>query len=739
MLSLAVGQALSKYMEALLDPIFACGLSEKLTQALVDMAHYIPPIKATIQEKLLDMLSIILCGTAFRPLGCPENRLPPVPSFAKDFTQQELHSDAEVALALHTLGSFDFSGHILNEFVRDVAIKYVESDNPEIRKASALTCCQLFVHDPIINQTSSHSIQVVSEVIDKLLTVGVGDPDPEIRKTVLQSLDRKFDRHLAKPENIRCLFLAVNDEVFAVREAAISIIGRLSSVNPAYVFPPLRKLLVNLLTGLGFASTARQKEESAQLITLFVANATKLIRSYVDPMITSLLPKTTDPSASVASTTLRAIGELANIGGPEMKAYLPQLMPIILDSLQDLSSHSKREAALRTLGQLASNSGYVIEPYMEYPQLLAVLINIIKTEQAGSLRKETIKLLGILGALDPYKYQQISEISPDVRYVNEVQPITDVALIMQGLTPSSEEYYPTVVINTLLQNVLRENSLAQYHSAVIDAIVTIFKTLGLKCVSFLNQIIPGFIQVIRSSPIGRLESYFNQLAILVTIVRQHIRAYLPEIIETIRDYWDSNHQVQATILSLIEAISTALEGEFKKYLAGLIPLMLDTLEKDMTPRRQPSERILHSFLIFGSSGEEYMHLIVPSIVRLFDKAQNPANIRKFAIETLAKLSREVNVSDFASLMIHSLSRVIASNDRTLQKAAMDCICALIFQLGQDFTHYIQLVNKVSFLQAMSIPSRLISSTDHEATSGYKFLLRIICRQIAKGRVSSSGP
>ncbi|OJJ32073.1 hypothetical protein ASPWEDRAFT_161263 [Aspergillus wentii DTO 134E9] len=693
MLSLAVGQALSKYMEALLDPIFACGLSESLTQALVDMAHYIPPIKPIIQEKLLDMLSIILYGTPFRPLGCPENRLPPMPSFAKDFAPQELHSDAEIALALHTLGSFDFSGHILNEFVRDVAINYVDNDNSEIRKASALTCCQLFVHDPIINQTSSHSIQVVSEVIDKLLTVGIGDPDPEIRRTVLWSLDRKFDRHLARPENIRCLFLAVNDEVFSVREAAICIIGRLSSVNPAYVFPPLRKLLVNLLTGLGFASTARQKEESAQLISLFVSNATKLIRSYVDPMVTTLLPKATDANPGVASTTLKAVGELANVGGGEMKLYLPQLMPIILESLQDLSSHAKREAALRTLGKLASNSGYVIDPYLEYPHLLAVLINIIKTEQTGSLRKETIKLLGILGALDPYKYQQISETTPDIHHINEVQTVSDVALIMQGLTPSNEEYYPTVVINTLMQNILRENSLAQYHSAVIDAIVTIFKTLGLKCVPFLGQIIPGFISVIRGSPASRLESYFNQMAILVNIVRQHIRAFLPEIIDVIREFWDVSHQVQATILSLVEAIAKSLEGEFKKYLAGLIPPMLDTLEKDSTQRRQPSERILHTFLIFGTSGEEYMHLIVPSIVRLFDRTQNPPSIRKSAIDSLTKLSRQVNVSDFASLMVHSLSRVVAGTDRTLRQSAMDCICALIFQLGQDFTHYIHLLNK----------------------------------------------
>ncbi|KAJ5968830.1 hypothetical protein N7501_005078 [Penicillium viridicatum] len=694
MLSLAVGQALSKYMEALLDPIFACGLSKSLTQALVDMAHYIPPIKPMIQEKLLDMLSIILCGTPFRPLGCPENRLPPMPSFAKDFAPHELHSDSDIALALHTLGSFDFSGHILNEFVRDVAINYVENDNPEIRKASALTCCQLFVHDPIINQTSGHSIQVVSEVIDKLLTVGIGDPDPEIRRTVLWSLDRKFDRHLARPENIRCLFLAVNDEVFDVKEAAICIIGRLSSVNPAYVFPPLRKLLVNLLTGLGFANTARQKEETAQLISLFVSNATKLIRSYVDPMVTALLPKSTDINPGVAATTLKAVGELANVGGHEMRQYLPQIMPIILDSLQDLSSHNKREAALRTLGQLASNSGYVIEPYMEYPHLLAVLINIIKTEQTGSLRKETIKLLGVLGALDPYKYQQISEIEPDVHHINEIQNVSDVALIMQGLTPSNEEYYPTVVIHTLMQNILRENSLAQYHSAVIDAIVTIFKTLGLKCVPFLGQIIPGFILVIRSAPASRLESYFNQMAILVNIVRQHIRTFLPEIIEVIRDFWDASYQIQGTIISLVEAIARSLEGEFRKYLAGLIPLMLDTLDKDTSPRRQPSEKILHALLIFGTSGEEYMHLIIPSIVRLFDRPQNPQSIRKSAIDSLTKLSRQVNVSDFASLMIHSLSRVVASGDRVLRQAAMDCICALIFQLGQDFTHYIHLLNKV---------------------------------------------
>ncbi|KAI7642576.1 TOR1 phosphatidylinositol 3-kinase, partial [Hortaea werneckii] len=271
MISIAVGQTLSKYMEALLDPIFACGLSDALTQALVDMAHYIPPVKATIQEKLLDLLSRTLCGRPFQTLGHPTHGqgLPPI--YTKEVRDQrdpqhQDHKEQEIALALHTLGSFDFSGHVLNEFVRDVAIRYVEDDDPNIRKAAALTCCQLFVKDPIVHQTSHHAIQVVADVIEKLLTVGVADPHAEIRQTVLASLDARFDRHLAKAENVRTLFLALNDEKFPIREAAMGIIGRLTSVNPAYVFPSLRKVLIQLLTEIEYSNSPNNKRESAQLI-----------------------------------------------------------------------------------------------------------------------------------------------------------------------------------------------------------------------------------------------------------------------------------------------------------------------------------------------------------------------------------------------------------------------------------------------------------------------------------------
>lgn len=295
--------------------------------------------------------------------------------------------------------------YALNEFVRDVALRYVHNKDPEIRKASALTCCQLYAADPIICQTSFNAKNVVRLVISKLLGVGVGDPDSNIRRTVLLALDTKFDKFLSTPYNIRLIVMAINEVDYEVRQAAMIMLGRLVAVNPAYIGPPLRKMLLNLVHGISQSQDATHEEEAAKLISLCLSSASQLVRPYVTALATTLIPKATSSNATVASTVIRAFGDLATVGGKDLVPFIPTLMPVIIDALQDLSSPGKRAAALRSLGHLAGNSGYVIQPYLDHPQLLDLLVNIIKTEQEGSLRKETIKLLGILGALDPYQHQ----------------------------------------------------------------------------------------------------------------------------------------------------------------------------------------------------------------------------------------------------------------------------------------------------------------------------------------------
>lgn len=50
------------------------------------------------------------------------------------------------------------------------------------------------------------------------------------------------------------MFIALNDEVFENRLAAVSLIGRLAGHNPAYVMPNLRKTLIQLMTELEYSS-----------------------------------------------------------------------------------------------------------------------------------------------------------------------------------------------------------------------------------------------------------------------------------------------------------------------------------------------------------------------------------------------------------------------------------------------------------------------------------------------------
>lgn len=119
-------------------------------------------------------------------------------------------------------------------------------------------------------------------------------------------------------------------------------------------------------------------------------------------MLRVLLPKASDPNPAVAASVIMCLGELACVGGEDVMPHVPDLMQVIIAKLTD-SSIVKRDAALHTLGQVCSNTGYVVQPLVDHPQLLQVLSRILKTEPTQSVRREVVKVLGILGALDPHR------------------------------------------------------------------------------------------------------------------------------------------------------------------------------------------------------------------------------------------------------------------------------------------------------------------------------------------------
>ena len=61
-----------------------------------------------------------------------------------------------------------------------------------------------------------------------------------------------------------------------------------------------------------------------------------------------------------------------------------------------------------------------------------------------------------------------------------------------------EEFYPAVAIATLMR-IMRDSSLANHHTGVVQGITFIFKSLGIKCVPYIQQVIPAYLTVIRTA------------------------------------------------------------------------------------------------------------------------------------------------------------------------------------------------------------------------------------------------
>ena len=67
----AVGPALNQYLNEILGFMFETGLSTSLTDCLTELVRYIPSYLPMIQERLLDLLSMVLSGKPYYHSGTP--------------------------------------------------------------------------------------------------------------------------------------------------------------------------------------------------------------------------------------------------------------------------------------------------------------------------------------------------------------------------------------------------------------------------------------------------------------------------------------------------------------------------------------------------------------------------------------------------------------------------------------------------------------------------------------------
>ncbi|XP_058007343.1 serine/threonine-protein kinase TOR isoform X4 [Hevea brasiliensis] len=723
----AMGTVMEPYVRNLLEVMFSAGLSSTLVEALEQITLSIPSLLPSIQDRLLDSISLVLSKY---PYSQARPAAPMARGSAMNAPQKvsDLSVSALVQLALQTLARFNFKGHDLLEFARESVVVYLDDEDGGTRKDAALCCCKLIANSfsgitstqfsaNRSNRPGGKQRRLIEELVEKLLIAAVADADVTVRHSIFSSLhgNRGFDDYLAQANSLSAVFAALNDEDFDVREYAISVVGRLSEKNPAYVLPALRRHLIQLLTYLDQSSADNKcREESAKLLGCLIRNCERLIIPYIAPIHKALVARLIEGTGvnannGIISGVLVTVGDLARVGGFATRQYIPELMPLIVDALLDGAAATKREVAVATLGQVVQSTGYVITPYSEYPQLLGLLLKLLNGELMWSTRREVLKVLGIMGALDPHAHKRNQQNLPgshgEVAHAasdsgQHIPSVDDLPLDIWPSFATSEDYYSTVAINSL-RRILRDSSLSNYHQKVVGSLMFIFKSMGLGCVPYLPKVLPDLFHTVRTCDDYLRDFITWKLGTLVSIVRQHIRKYLPELLSLVSELW-SSFSLPATnrpargfpVLHLVEQLCLALNDEFRTHLPIILPCCIQVLsDAERCNDYTYVLDILHTLEVFGGTLDEHMHLLLPALIRLF-KVDASVDIRRSAIKTLTRLIPRVQVTGHISALVHHLKLVLDGKNDEIRKDAVDALCCLAHALGEDFTIFIPSIHKL---------------------------------------------
>lgn len=750
-----------------------------------------------------------------------------------------------VILSLRTLSSLAMEQFNTITMMQQSVLPYLLSDHYLIRKEAAVTAAKMTGQLISLRILKGPTAQVIEETITRLLEVAVSDTATVTRLEILRSFNGDFDKYLARPHHLDTLMLLWADEMFEIRLEALNVLGRMASCNPAVVLPAIRTQLMRLISEMISVPDYRALEEAASMLCRFL----KFSRFHflVRPVVSKIfdcLPLHGDVRATTAA--LETVGELATVLQTELMPYTDMVLPIVISNMFDSSSLRKQEVAIKTLGQLVRSTGLVVRPYLQYPQLLPKTLDLLcrgSINQPYSFRLEILRTLGLMGALEPFRYNAIlsflSKLNDDSRgkggddfydrkaiagialagssmplnmhsgsvdhrdreakvafakdlptggrsdkersesnvsmvdraaqltrtqetdwtrnvggdrksvnglseeavvqtdkllfgdsadapsylfmyeqsFMRSIsEPAQDIATVGAKFSPASEEFYPRVALTALL-GILQDQTLSVHHGTATQTIIQIFNGLGVKCVPFLAEIVPIFLQIVRRSGSGLRESVLQQLSELVAIAGQFVTPYLPQILDILRDYWDEHLEF---VLAIVQQVAITTADSFEEYLEKLLPLILTSLELprdvvftgskfDQSVLR-PLEEVLSCVMMLQIPLRPHLHLFIPRLCslvqQLSDLGVDTLSVQIKVVSTIKLLISFSNgavaeqSNHIASTLVHTLCRLISSRSSNassggsseLSRECSEALIILAQQIGRQiltFDHLIQ--------------------------------------------------
>lgn len=735
MIAAADSKSARVYLRTIINSMFACTPTVDFARDIASICKSFPEMRSHCMEKLLELTRVQFSSVK-------SSRSAVVTANEED-TKTLLNG-------LRVLDSLDFGGYSTLSLLTDTIVRYLQDPHEVVRRTAVSLCvklvhcgcsapgspCRLDSQGAMVHQGQQH-IRLVLQVVRALINSAVADPEGDIRLSTIEQLTEVFDQVLSLQDCVRALFPALNDK-HQNRLAAIHVLGRLAKRNPACVHPMLRRVLLQCVTEMHYFSIPKKQEQSTWVLSAVIEAAPVMAKPYVASLLSDTVDRlkskhaTADNVPQIQTALLRCVARLVCFTDEIHLATVRDVRAIVVSHILDSSYTPKKQVAIHALGEIVRATRDT-SVYEHHPELLRVLLSALHGgfKEPWPLRHDVLRLMGIIGAVDPVKVKNVGRIET----LQKVSASADAATLVRFRSDEAAAH-------TTMRAIMDVMDLPTNHDEVcllaIQALVLVCTSREIQLhslIACLPKVVPSIIQHIHVHSKLRAK-LFRELTTLCAAAKHHIRGHLVELLECVKRFLPgSESDVLGALLLLLIELRHSLNEEFKPFLRVLLPLLVLAAHEDTT---RNAVKVFGCCVAFGKLMDGHLHIVLPCIVEIASCIGAQHHTRVCAVNSITSFAKHLtSLSDHAARCVHCLCRMLQEPLRTssvtekeerdqLSHQAMTALLAIAQNLGSGFSKFSPIVTPIIVLRFGSDPkTRHVDTYRHIVDEAVR-LGRMIC-------------
>ena len=266
----------------------------------------------------------------------------------------------------------------------------------------------------------------IERIVNDLLNYYLIIKNENIKKSILDNLDERYDLLLSRENFLKKIFLIFDNSENFLKAGIIVILGRLIKYNPAIISLFLKKEIMRIYQILKFNSDVFDKEKAISLLSYFIKYTKDNIFEYIDKSIFEILIKEINEKQTFMDSesnslsdvqekecnddlNLKILSILTEIISNSIKMeneeiYYKDIIEICISNLKKNNINKSQEIILKTILTVFEHSIKNWDVYSEFSELVYILVKILKSSNSKETRVYALKIFGYIGAIDPDKY-----------------------------------------------------------------------------------------------------------------------------------------------------------------------------------------------------------------------------------------------------------------------------------------------------------------------------------------------